>query len=955
MADPIAEAYVKISADLSEMEKSFENVEVAVKNTASKIEADTNRAIESINSAAKASSTSTTGALEQISTDSQSYYNTMLEKAREAWDSSTLSASTSVTSVQGLMTEQQTSVAFAAAASEEAMAEAWLASLENTSNFTTKADSLFGEFTLSTAAKLGALAGTIAATFATKVLVDFFAESARQYEESEQSLLRLEASLLATGNQTGFTKDEIISMGKSLSELTGFSEETITAVQTIIATFAGVSGKNFEDTTKVVMDMTALFGGDAESNAMLLARALSEPDSAAQKLEKSVYKLTDAQKESIQQFIDVGDKAGAAGVILDSFKSKVDDAAERTNSGLTGALRSANSAWQDFQKVVGEVISNTITPIITSFANWAKTLDENNTLVEKLKSTISFITTVLTLFLESILAVNTAIDLAMVPMKALEDFISNTLGKAITWLREKFDELSNSTGLSKLSSWFTSASEQVGKLTSDFKEYASTSDSQFIKVANSAIDNYNAIENVSKAIKDAMVSDSKEAKDAINKLRDEELAHAKQVEEDKQKAAAAANAERINSTKSSLQEIILNEWDYLSTMGTISDSLVNDVYKWAAQQGVEWEKTSIDEKKSLISAFLTEQYNMENSTLTKIHDAKVTAAEKDKALQESLGKSLYDIEQASLKDRKDSIKENNNDIELAYIDSATRIREAELQMYSDIQSAAEETAQKQIDLQIAQTQAYEAEVQARYTYESNTLNAMVAAYIAYLNYIVDMAKIKSDEYIAQIQASSDNYSAWLTYQTDKTANMINEVTANANASLSEATASLTDAITSVVSSFANLFKSESGRADLKSLLGESGLSSVLSAAMGGSSSTSSFDWSAYSGSTSISSSSSSSVSAFADGGIVSQPTLFGFGNGQTGVMGEAGTEVIMPIARNSQGEMGVKVADSGGMGTYVVNLMMDGAVLASQMFKMSKTGELKLSPRSIVDSNMAGI
>lgn len=51
--------------------------------------------------------------------------------------------------------------------------------------------------------------------------------------------------------------------------------------------------------------------------------------------------------------------------------------------------------------------------------------------------------------------------------------------------------------------------------------------------------------------------------------------------------------------------------------------------------------------------------------------------------------------------------------------------------------------------------------------------------------------------------------------------------------------------------------------------------------------------------------------AFADGGIVSQPTLFPFAGGM-GLMGEAGPEAIMPLRRNSSGQLGVMAATGGG-------------------------------------------
>ena len=52
------------------------------------------------------------------------------------------------------------------------------------------------------------------------------------------------------------------------------------------------------------------------------------------------------------------------------------------------------------------------------------------------------------------------------------------------------------------------------------------------------------------------------------------------------------------------------------------------------------------------------------------------------------------------------------------------------------------------------------------------------------------------------------------------------------------------------------------------------------------------------------------VTAFADGGVVSAPTYFPMG-GNTGLMGEAGTEAILPLRRGSDGSLGVAAAGGG--------------------------------------------
>lgn len=57
------------------------------------------------------------------------------------------------------------------------------------------------------------------------------------------------------------------------------------------------------------------------------------------------------------------------------------------------------------------------------------------------------------------------------------------------------------------------------------------------------------------------------------------------------------------------------------------------------------------------------------------------------------------------------------------------------------------------------------------------------------------------------------------------------------------------------------------------------------------------------------------VIPFAKGGLVNKPTLFPMANGGTGLMGEAGTEAVMPLKRMANGKLGVEA--SGNNGTVI--------------------------------------
>ena len=74
------------------------------------------------------------------------------------------------------------------------------------------------------------------------------------------------------------------------------------------------------------------------------------------------------------------------------------------------------------------------------------------------------------------------------------------------------------------------------------------------------------------------------------------------------------------------------------------------------------------------------------------------------------------------------------------------------------------------------------------------------------------------------------------------------------------------------------------------------------------------------------------VMPFAKGGIVSSPVTFGM-RGGTGLMGEAGPEAIMPLARGADGRLGVRA----GGGGATVNVTMHISTPDVQGFQRSQS------------------
>jgi phage-related minor tail protein len=97
---------------------------------------------------------------------------------------------------------------------------------------------------------------------------------------------------------------------------------------------------------------------------------------------------------------------------------------------------------------------------------------------------------------------------------------------------------------------------------------------------------------------------------------------------------------------------------------------------------------------------------------------------------------------------------------------------------------------------------------------------------------------------------------------------------------------------------------------------------------------------------------------FAKGGVVSSPTQFPIRGGRTGVMGEAGTEGILPLTRGQDGTLGVHAYGGGGAGPSQIAVTVVGARGNQEVEAMVKRGVqagLEQYDRSILPSSVAAI
>lgn len=83
------------------------------------------------------------------------------------------------------------------------------------------------------------------------------------------------------------------------------------------------------------------------------------------------------------------------------------------------------------------------------------------------------------------------------------------------------------------------------------------------------------------------------------------------------------------------------------------------------------------------------------------------------------------------------------------------------------------------------------------------------------------------------------------------------------------------------------------------------------------------------------------ITPFASGGIVNSPTLFPL-RGGAGLMGEAGAEAIMPLARGRDGKLGVRMG-----GATPVNVTVNISTPDATSFRQSQSQVASLITRAV--------
>ena len=215
--------------------------------------------------------------------------------------------------------------------------------------------------------------------FITAPLVAFAGFSIKAWTESQNAITKLGGVLKSTGNVIGYTTDQLEEFASQIQETTGFEDDMVVNAEAVLATFTSIGHEVFPRAIKAAADMSAVMGQDLQGSVVQLGKALQDPITGLTALRRVGVNFNETQKETIKQFVQMGDITSAQNVILKELNKEFGNVAEAMMQTDTGALKALGNDFGNLQEDVGRLLLEALRPLIDgarALIKWFMGLDE---------------------------------------------------------------------------------------------------------------------------------------------------------------------------------------------------------------------------------------------------------------------------------------------------------------------------------------------------------------------------------------------------------------------------------------------------------------------------------------------------------------------------------------------------------------------------------------------------
>jgi hypothetical protein len=202
------------------------------------------------------------------------------------------------------------------------------------------------------------------------------------FSDAEAANGRLQATLKATGNTTGFTSDQLGAMADAAANAAAVSDEAMAEVQNTFARTKVMSGAVFSGATQTAIDFAAAMKMDVAGAAEELAEAMVDPANELEKFRRFGITFTQAEKDMLAQMTATGQGAEAQMYVLSRLNEVVGGQGAAAAETWAGKQEMLTNKLNDLYAVGGELIAGVLEPmfpvlmnLVDTFIAWTPVLE----------------------------------------------------------------------------------------------------------------------------------------------------------------------------------------------------------------------------------------------------------------------------------------------------------------------------------------------------------------------------------------------------------------------------------------------------------------------------------------------------------------------------------------------------------------------------------------------------
>lgn len=224
--------------------------------------------------------------------------------------------------------------------------------------------------------KVGGIAKTAVLGLA-GVAVAIVGASVKAAADAQAITAQTEAVLASTKGAAGVTRDAVLALADSLSQVIPVEDSVIQETQNMLLTFTNISSKVFPEATETALNMSVALGTDAVGAAVQLGKALNDPIAGVGALSRVGVTFTDAQKAQIKVMVESGDVMGAQKIILAELATEFGNSGRAAGQTFSGQLQIAQTQLGNVQEEIGNALIpallgllQAVMPAIKAFGEW---------------------------------------------------------------------------------------------------------------------------------------------------------------------------------------------------------------------------------------------------------------------------------------------------------------------------------------------------------------------------------------------------------------------------------------------------------------------------------------------------------------------------------------------------------------------------------------------------------